>query len=115
MTMIIAFSVVLWIFIDRVKKLWKGTKYGSIITSVVAAVCGLGLAFGYGLDLLLALDLQEAVTIGGQIFAGLALAGGSSVINELLVKLNGATINNVDAGGLSLNEIVEQVERHMQG
>lgn len=86
MTMIVSFSVVLWIFIDRAKKLWATSKYASYITTAIALACGMALAFGYGLDLLTALNLHDSQTLGGQIFAGLALAGGSSVINELLSK-----------------------------
>lgn len=88
MNTIIIFSVILWVFIDRAKKLWAGVSWGNWITTGIAVVCGMLLAFGYSLDLLAALGVCEVQTIGGQIFAGLAIAGGSSVVNELLEKIN---------------------------
>lgn len=84
---IIAFSVILWVFIDRAKKLWTGLSFGNYVTTAAALIFGMALAFGYGLDLLLAVGLTETASIGGNIFAGLALAGGSSCINEILEKV----------------------------
>lgn len=88
MNSIIIFSVILWVFIDRAKKMWANVSWGNWITTCIATACGLLLAFGYGLDLLSALGVCEFQTIGGHIFAGLAIAGGSSVVNELLEKIN---------------------------
>ena len=84
MNQIISFSIIVWIFIDRFKKLWEQSKYSSIITSGVALLSGLLIAFFYHLDLLLALELVDYPSIGGQIFAALAIMGGSSCINEIL-------------------------------
>ena len=78
---ILMFSAILWVFIDRAKKLWAGLSWGNWLTTGVAVAVGCLLAFGYGLDLLLAVGLTESMSIGGQIFAGLAVAAGSSCIN----------------------------------
>ena len=91
MSGIMAFSVIMWTLIDRVKKLWEGGPWGKWLTTGIAVATGFLLAFGYGLDLLLAAGLTENTTLGGQIFAGLALAAGSSCINEILEKMRGGT------------------------
>ena len=87
---ILMFSAILWVFIDRANKLWAGLSWGNWLTTGVAVATGFLLAFGYGLDLLLAVGLTEGMSIGGQIFAGLAVAAGSSCINEVLQKVQGA-------------------------
>ena len=88
MQTIIAFSIVMWIFIDRLKALWANSEKRSIITSMVALIVGMVLAFCYKLDLLYELGLVGYTSFGGYIFGGLALMGGSSCINEILEKLN---------------------------
>lgn len=88
MSTIIIFSVILWVFLDRAKKLWCECSWGKWVTTGVAAAVGLLISFGYDLDLLIAVAAADVASIGGRIFAGLAIAGGSSVINELLAKLN---------------------------
>lgn len=87
MSGILAFSAILWVFLDRAKKLWAGISWGKWVTTAMAVVGGFLLAFGYGLDLLQAVGLTESLTTGGQIFAGLAVAAGSSCIHELLEKV----------------------------
>ena len=86
---IIAFSVILWVFIDRAKKLWANLSWGGYLTSAIALVAGMVIAFVYGLDLLTAIGLTETASVGGSIFAGFALAGGSSCIHELITKVQG--------------------------
>ena len=88
MQTIIAFSIVMWIFIDRIKFIWSNSDKKSIITSLVALIVGMVLAFCYKLDLLYELGMVEYTSFGGYIFGGLALMGGSSCINEILEKLN---------------------------
>lgn len=89
MSGILAFSAILWVFIDRAKKLWAELSWGKWITTASALAGGFLLAFGYGLDLLQAVGLTEWASLGGQIFAGLAVAAGSSCINEILEKVRG--------------------------
>lgn len=89
MSGILAFSAILWVFIDRAKKLWAEVSWGKWITTAAALAGGFLLAFGYGLDLLQAVGLTEGASLGGQIFAGLAVAAGSSCINEILTKVQG--------------------------
>ena len=72
------------------KEIMGGLSWGNWLTTGVAVAVGFLLAFGYGLDLLLAVGLTESMSIGGQIFAGLAVAAGSSCINEILQKVQGA-------------------------
>ncbi|PWL48460.1 MAG: hypothetical protein DBY39_03140 [Clostridiales bacterium] len=81
------FSTVLWVFLDRAKKIWVQASWGNWLTIGLATVVGLILAFGYRLDLLMVVGLTEQLTVGGQIFAGLAVAAGSSCIHELLEKV----------------------------
>ena len=81
------FSAVLWVFLDRSKKIWAQVSWGNWLTISLAAATGLILAFGYKLDLLMAVGLTRELTVGGQIFAGLAVAAGSSCIHELLEKV----------------------------
>ena len=90
---IIMFSVILWVFLDRAKKLWANITWGKWITNIAAAAAGLGIAFGYGMDLLVALGIESAASVGGMIFAGLAIAGGSSVIHEVITSVNGLKEN----------------------
>lgn len=87
MTQIISFSIIVWIFIDRVKKLWERSKFSSIITSGVALLFGLLIAFYYKLDLVVALEIVEEASFIGYIFTGLAIMGGSACINEILEKI----------------------------
>lgn len=83
---IVMFSAILWIFLDRAKKLWEEIGWGKWLTTGLAATAGMLLAFGYRLDLLQVVGLTDALTFGGQLFAGLAVAAGSSCIHELLEK-----------------------------
>lgn len=87
MTQIISFSIIVWIFIDRVKPLWESVKYKSVITSALALACGLIIALFYHLDLVVALELANTETLIGKVFTAFAIMGGSSCINELLHKL----------------------------
>lgn len=87
MTSIMSFSVIVWIFLDRAKKLWQGHKYSSIITSILALVMGLAVALLYHLDIVVELGLAEETTVLGIIFTGLSIMGGSSCINEILEKI----------------------------
>lgn len=89
MSGILAFSAILWVFIDRAKKLWAELSWGKWLTTASALAGGFLLAFGYGLDLLQAVGLTDVASLGGQIFAGLAVAAGSSCINEILEKVQG--------------------------
>jgi len=85
-TTITMFSMILWVFLDRAKKLWQDVPWGKWVTTGAAVAIGVALAFAYGMDLFCALNLG-AESIGGKIFAGLAIAGGSSAINEILAGI----------------------------
>ena len=92
MDKIIAFSIIMWIIIDRFKKIWEASPYKSIITTVVALVFGAFFAFTYKLDMLYELNMVENLSIGGYICTALILTGGSSCIHEVLDKL-GLVVN----------------------
>ena len=46
MSGILAFSAILWVFIDRAKKLWAELSWGKWITTAFALAGGFLLAFG---------------------------------------------------------------------
>lgn len=95
MTTIISFSIIVWIFIDRVKRLWEQSKFSSLITSVVALAAGLLIAFFYHLDLVVELGMSAESSIIGYVFTGLAIMGGSSCINEILEKIQNPFNNQI--------------------
>lgn len=89
LTLIISLSIIMWYIIDRFKEMWEGTKYGKYITMFVAAVFAFAIAFGFGVDIILALGLvQEGSTIGTVITA-LALMSGSSAVSEIIERVKG--------------------------
>ena len=72
------------------KEIMGRAHWGNWLTTGVAVATGFLLAFGYGLIYCLRWGLPKSMSIGGQIFAGLAVAAGSSCINEILQKVQGA-------------------------
>jgi hypothetical protein len=89
LTLIISLSIIMWYIIDRFKEMWEGTKYGKYITMFVSAVFAFAIAFGFGVDIILALGLvQEGSTIGTVITA-LALMSGSSAVSEIIERVKG--------------------------
>lgn len=87
MTTIISFSIIVWIFIDRIKKAWEHCKHASLITSALAFGIGALVSFLYKLDLLTALEIVPNESIVGYIFTALAIMGGSSCIAEIIGRL----------------------------
>lgn len=82
---IIALSAILWYVIDNLKdKIWGGTKYSSYITIAVAALGAFALVFGYGLDIIFALNIVDHVTVIGEIITALAMMSGSAVVSEIV-------------------------------
>lgn len=89
LTLIISLSIIMWYIIDRFKEMWEGIKYGKYITMLVSAVFAFAIAFGFGVDIILALGLvQEGSTIGIVITA-LALMSGSSAVSEIIERVKG--------------------------
>ncbi len=84
MSRILYFSIIIWILIDRAKKLWKDRPYGNYITSAVALAMGILLSVFYHLDMLYSLELTEEISLIGEIMTGIALMGGSSCIHEII-------------------------------
>lgn len=91
---IVLLSIVIWWAIDQIKRLYPVFKVpetaGKIITVCVAIIAGGLFAWCYHLDLFVALGLFDQVSVGGQVFAGIAMAAGSSAIYELIEKVNKA-------------------------
>ena len=82
---ILALSAIMWYIIDNLKdKIWGGKSYSSYITIGVSAVVAFGLALGYGLDIIYALGITEAMTIFGKILTALAMMSGSAAVSELI-------------------------------
>jgi hypothetical protein len=82
---ILALSAIMWYIIDNLKdKIWGGKSYSSYITIAVSAVAAFGLAFGYGLDVIYALGIAEAMTVFGKILTALAMMSGSAAVSELI-------------------------------
>ena len=101
---IIVFAVVVWWIIDQVKRVYPVLKipenWQKIVTIVLAVAMGAGCAWGYKLDLLLELAITDTVTFGGQVFAGVAIAAGSSAVFELVEKMKGGkAVEEVKVGG----------------
>ena len=87
LTLIMALSAVLWYCIDRMKTIWSGLSWGKYITMTIAAIGSFGLAFGFDLDLLMAIGLIEKITLAGKIVTSFVLMSGSSAISEIIEKI----------------------------
>lgn len=85
MMIIVALSAILWYVIDNLKeKIWGGTNYSSYITIAVAAIGSFALVFGYGLDIIFALNIVDHVTVIGEVVTALAMMSGSAVVSEIV-------------------------------
>ena len=89
LTLIIGLSMIMWYVIDRFKPLWTELSYGKYITIGLSAVFGFVLAFGFGLDLVNAVGLYDAVTPIGTAVTGCLLMSGSSAVSEVITKVKG--------------------------
>lgn len=85
LTLILVLSTIMWYVIDNLKEnIWGGLSYSRHITILVAAIVGFVLAFGYGLDLIYALEIVETATTIGQIITALVMMGGSALVSEIV-------------------------------
>lgn len=85
LTLILVLSTIMWYVIDNLKEnIWGGLSYSRHITILVAAIVGFVLAFGYGLDLIYALEIVETATTIGQIVTALVMMGGSALVSEIV-------------------------------
>ena len=84
-TLIIFMCSIMWFVIDRFNELinWKDLEYGKWITLGVSAVFAFTLVYSFKLDIILALGAWEVTTTVGMVITGLALMGGSSLINKI--------------------------------
>lgn len=88
-SLVLAFSAVLWFLIDRFKPMWSGLSFGKWITLAVSAIGSFGLAFGFNLDLIHGFGLSELPTIMGTIITGFVLMSGSSATSEIIERIKG--------------------------
>lgn len=79
--------ILMWYIIDRFKPLWESLPYGKYITIGVAALFAFALAFGYKLDLMLALGVVEQVQPLAICMTALIFMGGSSALSELIKRI----------------------------
>ena len=85
---IVALSAILWYVIDNLKeKIWGGAKYSSYVTIAVATLGSFALVFGYGLDIIFALNIVDHITVIGKIITALAMMSGSAVVSEIVELL----------------------------
>ncbi|MBR3295538.1 MAG: hypothetical protein IKI62_04765, partial [Clostridia bacterium] len=104
MTQILSFSLIIWILIDRFKGLWENCRFKSYITSAVALVLGVAVAVFYKLDIVVALGLADVVSPLGIMFTALALMGGSSCVAEIMERVSGQKIPDINV--VSLNDLI---------
>ena len=76
-------STILWLIIDWAKPMWANLKHEKYISMGVALVGAAALTVTFNLDLLVAFQLTEVVTVVGGVFAALAITAGSGLINEI--------------------------------
>lgn len=86
-SIILAFSGIMWYLIDRAKPLWAEVAWGKWVTIGVAAAAGFALAFGFNLDLIYTLGMTASASVGGTIITGFALMAGSSAVSEIIEKI----------------------------
>ena len=90
---IIVFSVIVWWVIDQIKRAYPAfgipADWQKLVTIVMAIGMGAACAWGYQLDLLMELTITDAMSFGGQAFAAVAIAAGSSAVYELIEKIKG--------------------------
>lgn len=105
---LIAFlSLVMWYIIDRFKPLWECFKNGKYITIAVSGLMAFGLTFGFGLDIVSALDFFPDTVITGNILTGLLLMSGSSAVSEIItrIKTGTPTVGFIEAPNLELEPL----------
>lgn len=89
LALIIAISTTMWYIIDRFKPLWESLAFGKYITIAISAAFAFSATFGFGLDMVHALELVAAESILGKVFTAFVLMSGSSAINELVEQIKG--------------------------
>lgn len=104
MTQILSFSLIIWILIDRFKPMWEGSKFKSYITSAIALLMGGAVAIVYQLDIIVALGLSDVASPLGIIFTALALMGGSSCIAEIMERISGQKLPDINV--MSLQDLI---------
>lgn len=91
-SLVFAFSAVLWFLIDRFKPMWANLSFGKWITLAISAIGSFGLAFGFNLDLIHGFGLSELPTVMGTIVTGFVLMSGSSATAEIIERIKGGKI-----------------------
>ena len=104
MTQILSFSLIIWILIDRFKGAWEHLPCKSYITSGLALLLGGAVAIFYRLDIIVALGLSDVASPLGIIFTALALMGGSSCIAEIMERISGQKMPDINV--VSLEDLI---------
>lgn len=87
LTQLVGLSTLIWYIVDKFKEAWIHLSFGHYITMFAAAALGFAVTFSYGLDFVVALGIAESVTIIGQILTGLSFMAGSSVVAEIIERV----------------------------
>lgn len=87
LSVILAVSIIMWYIIDRLKHLWEKLSFANYVTMAVAAVFAFALAFGYHLDIMMALKVVSESSTMGTVMTALLLMGGSSAVSEIVSKI----------------------------
>lgn len=86
LTVIITISTVVWIIVDRFKSAWSSLSWGKYLTTLSAGILAIFAVWSLNLDVLCALGVYENPILFGEVITILAIAGGSSLINEIIKK-----------------------------
>lgn len=81
---IVIVSTILWLLVDWLKPIWENVSISRYLTMAVALIGAIGLVLTFKFDLFVALDISEASTIIGEVFAVLSITAGSGLINEII-------------------------------
>lgn len=83
--LILILNTIMWYVIDNLKEnIWGGKPFSRYITIAVSGLCSFALAFGYGLDLIAALQIVNTTSALGKIITALAMMGGSAAVSEIV-------------------------------
>lgn len=85
---ILVTSTILWLLVDWVKPMWENLTISRYLTMGIAAVGAVALVITFDLDLLVALNLTEQMSVVGKVFAAMAMTAGSGLINEIIKAIS---------------------------
>ncbi len=104
---ILAVAGIMWLFIDWAKPLWTSSAYARYISIAVALAGAAAITATFGLDLLVAIGIAADVTIVGHVFAALAIAAGSALLNQIGKRYTKQELILTDAVNSSLHDVYD--------